>query len=485
MIEPHYALRQALPLPILKATVLYWALLKAASLFVGFPDADEAYYWLWGQHLALSYLDHAPLHAWLQGLVSMGFGWNLLALRLLTIVTAVSVLWILFDWAKRIEPDNWRPRFWLSAALFYSSPIMMIYTTVAIHDRLLVALLVASLHFFGLFFVAWARGEARYRTLYLAAVILGLAVLTKYSGALLGPGVALTVLLRPELRSLLRSPHLYLAAFIGGAIQFPALYWNVVHAGASAELHLAGLSFRGVAASTANLQRLLLESVLLLSPFVVLPMVRFLVQPSATTFPGMLHSAARWTFVASTAVVIVAAFYREVLFYWNIVAYAAFFAAGVWAFRTRLGQALQIGWGAIVSTGLFLHVAVVPFLPTPEAGKFYGWDQVAAQVVAARSEYAVDFLAASNWRDASQLAFAIRDPDVMSLAQGRDAFDFWFDAEAHAGKDAIVMTEAGGAAASHIRLSFARFEKLGTVEIDYFGTTESRFELYLGRGFIP
>jgi hypothetical protein len=25
------------------------------------PIGDEAYYWLWGQHMALSYFDHPPL----------------------------------------------------------------------------------------------------------------------------------------------------------------------------------------------------------------------------------------------------------------------------------------------------------------------------------------------------------------------------------------------------------------------------------------
>jgi 4-amino-4-deoxy-L-arabinose transferase-like glycosyltransferase len=29
------------------------------------PNPDEAYYWLWGQHLDFSYYDHPPLQAWL------------------------------------------------------------------------------------------------------------------------------------------------------------------------------------------------------------------------------------------------------------------------------------------------------------------------------------------------------------------------------------------------------------------------------------
>src|SRR5437764_11809052 len=39
------------------------------------PLGDEAYYWLWGQHPALSYFDHPPLHAWALWAMSMIFGW--------------------------------------------------------------------------------------------------------------------------------------------------------------------------------------------------------------------------------------------------------------------------------------------------------------------------------------------------------------------------------------------------------------------------
>ena len=152
---------ETLPLRALQAVVAYWFAIKIAALFVGEPHSDEAYYWVWGQHLALSYLDHPPFHAWLQGLVSLVLGWSLPAMRFLSVLTSAACLWVFWIWAKRLQPDNPKPRFWLTAALFYSAPMLMLYTTVALHDRVLVLLTLLCIHCFELFFADWTEGRDR------------------------------------------------------------------------------------------------------------------------------------------------------------------------------------------------------------------------------------------------------------------------------------------------------------------------------------
>src|SRR3982751_342128 len=67
---------------------------------------DEAYYWMWGQHLSWSYFDHPPLHAWLLALVSVVAGWHPLSVRLLTWLTLAGVFVIFRDWAKRLAPED-------------------------------------------------------------------------------------------------------------------------------------------------------------------------------------------------------------------------------------------------------------------------------------------------------------------------------------------------------------------------------------------
>jgi len=476
--------RSLLPLSVLKAVVVYWAALKIAALYVGYPHADEAYYWLWGQHPALSYLDHPPLHAWAQTLVARVFGWNLFAVRFLSLLTAAATFWILYVWARRLSSDNWRPRFWLTAALFYSSPLMLLYTTVGIQDRLLVVCALCAIHFFALFLADFRDGKRRYPLLYLGAFLLGLATLTKYSGVLLGIGVAVAIIARNDLRPLLRSPHLYLAAALSILMQAPVLYWNATHGGASAQLHLS-YGFQGVAIGSAHVGQIALESVVFLSPFALIPMVRFVFARGGGGFAGTLHDVGRSVFVVSTLSVLAFAFFRDALFYWNIVAYAMFFAVGAWCYRTAIGQGLQIVWGLALSTALFVHLSLLPILPLPNVESLYGWDQIAAQVKQARSEHDVTFAAATGWRFASQLAYAIGDKDVASLSQQRDGFSDWFDEAGVAGRDAIILVEPGGSRASYVGSRFESLTKLSDVEVDLFGRSETPFELYVGRGFIP
>src|ERR1700709_1140832 len=78
------------------------------------PMGDEAYYWMWGQHLSWSYFDHPPLDGWLQGLVAAIFGWSNFRVRLLTWVTLGGTLYVLWLWSKPLAPDDRTGWFWQS-----------------------------------------------------------------------------------------------------------------------------------------------------------------------------------------------------------------------------------------------------------------------------------------------------------------------------------------------------------------------------------
>ena len=76
-------LQRALGLPVwvFQVFVAILLLLKLGYSLVVPPRGDEAYYWLWGQHLELSYFDHAPFIGWAMAVSDRLFGWNLFALR--------------------------------------------------------------------------------------------------------------------------------------------------------------------------------------------------------------------------------------------------------------------------------------------------------------------------------------------------------------------------------------------------------------------
>lgn len=227
--------------PILLSQVVFFAFL-AVKIYTALnapPVGDEAYYWMWGQKLAWSYFDHPPLHAWLLRLMDVIFGWNLFSLRALTWATFGGSLWILWLFSKRLQPDDAPAWFWPTAAIYVSSPLFFIMTGISFHDHLLIFLCFASGYLFLIFAERWEVTGGGFAWLYAAAAVLGLAVLTKYNGVLLGLGVALFFAARRETRPLFRSPHLYLAALLSVAIQAPVFWWNLTEGFASYRFHLA------------------------------------------------------------------------------------------------------------------------------------------------------------------------------------------------------------------------------------------------------
>ena len=468
----------------------YLIALKLVLVFFAQPQIDETYYWLWGQHLELSYLDHPALHAWLQGLASWLLGWNLFAMRALTLVTSGVTICVLYDWCRRLAGERWLQALCLTIALYYSSPILLIYSSLALIDRLLLVLVMLAVHCLARFGTTWeAEGRLALRWLYGGAVCLGLAVLSKYLGAVAGAAAIVVVLVRPGLRPLLRSPHLWLAAGLALAIQAPTVIWN-------SQSQVTNTAFQLMLSDAPPLQAIrwteivtiLSEALILLSPFCVPAIAVFLFRRSGPGLGGMLHELSRWVFIVSSLglLTLEVVFARDVIAYWNVLAYAAFFGLSAWFIRSRVLQLLQIGYGAVLSTLLVYHFTVFPFLDGRigvRAGDFYGWDRIAAATAAAQASTGAAFVAADNWESGSELAFAMRSPEVVSLSPRIDAYSQWQDEQSLAGQTAVVLEARDSLAALQTR--FDSLELIRSIEAMSWGRPVRSYRLYLGRGFRP
>src|SRR5687768_15088334 len=94
--------RLALEEKLLLFAIVYLVGLKLLYAFWAAPIADEAYYWMWGQHLAIGYFDHPPLLGWIQGLSHLVLGRSPLALRWTSLAALAGTAWIFYDVARRI-----------------------------------------------------------------------------------------------------------------------------------------------------------------------------------------------------------------------------------------------------------------------------------------------------------------------------------------------------------------------------------------------
>ena len=474
------------PLRIVQAVAILFVAFKFAQLSFAGVFMDEAYYWMWGQHPALSYYDHPPLNAWLLGLSSAVFGWNKFALHLPVALAFLADIFALYLISRRIGGASWSHHFWLTLLLFVVTPIYWMMTSVALPDHVLLTACLFAIHFFFGFFQDRAKGGAgASKDLYLGALFLGFAGLAKYNATFLAVGLVLFIVVYD--RALLRQGRLYLAAALTLLMQLPVLIWNINEHFASLEFILQG-RHAGLVARFDGMYPLVLYFLLFVSPFFLIwPMVRF----AFTRKNGIPGSGfARATFLASSIGIVGVAFTTLVLFHWNLVAYAAmlpFLAAFI---RPRWLLVLQALYGIGIAGALFVNYSIMPITDVRGWGDeatawSYGWSDVAEAIAAARAEHSVGFIATADYTTASLLGFATADRDVVSLAARTDEYDYWFDAKAHAGEDALLLGDDWRPLTPEMMRQFSEVTPIATLHTVVHGTDYDTRTIYLAKGFAP
>lgn len=200
---------------------------RLAYLFLNIVDLseDEAYYWDWSRHPALSYYSKGPMVAYLMGISTAIGGDNEFFVRLPAVI--LSTVNMLALW-------------WLGLALFKSErtafycvltfscvPVFQAGAMLLTIDNPLFCFWTLSV----LFLWKAAEGGPRWQWL-LAGVFFGLGMMAKAVMIFLVPSLLLFLLLAPEMRRWLKSPWPWLAILIGLLFFLPQVYWNATHGNA-------------------------------------------------------------------------------------------------------------------------------------------------------------------------------------------------------------------------------------------------------------
>lgn len=211
-------------------------LVRLAIAAVLHPSGDEAYYYLYSQHLNWSYFDHPPLVAWTTGIGPWITGIvSQLTIRLGTVLLYTLTLLLLYlTGARLFSPragfytlliTTLIPIFQLSFGVFNlpDGPLMLFWAA---------SLLCATWEFFPA--TGHYQPSAR---LVLLGLLVGLACLGKYHGFILGLGLVSFCLLSPPHRRVFRSPWLGLSLGCFSLTQLPVLIWNGQHDWVSFRFH--------------------------------------------------------------------------------------------------------------------------------------------------------------------------------------------------------------------------------------------------------
>ena len=480
----------------LATTRVLWPLQLAVGLllllrivFFAFapPIGDEAYYWLWGQRPALSYLDHPPLHAWLLWAMSQLFGWNSLSLRALTWLTLAVTVWVIWAWSKRLAPAAPKPWFWSALLIYLASPLFFVMGALSFNDHLLVVLCLVSAHFFLDFTEAWRSGHRRFGRLYLAAFFLGLALLTKYNAVFLALAFLLFVILDPALRPLLRRSHTYGAAALAILMQAPVLYWNLADGLASYRFHLSDRWGGTMTVDPLNLLLVLAVDVVSLSPFLIVPLLRLLPGGDAGFERSVRRLAVLMLLLSSLTTLAIALVESDSPPYWNILAFPIALPLLVGKFRTRVFFWLHVATGTLL-IGLFVaNLLIAPVRNyvgwwDTVTWSNYDWPRIAGIVAAEHAREPEAFLGATRYTTAAQLGFALHDTSVTDISSRHTEFNYWFDPGVHRGQDTLILA-APFIPPDFARTQFRSFDLIQTIDVTRFGVTVGQYQLYLGKQY--
>ena len=189
---------------------------------------DEAYYALFGEHLAWGYFDHPPMVALMTFLSSLWFS-GTLGVRFCTIVVSCLTLLILWHIIDEDKPDKKKVLLFLS--LSFSILIVNLYGFVTTPDA-------ALLLFSASFLLVYQRylNDKSWKNALLMGLLMALMVYSKYHAFLLLGLVVLSNL------NLLKDGKFYAACFLALMLLTPHIFWQVNADFPSFRYHLSGRS---------------------------------------------------------------------------------------------------------------------------------------------------------------------------------------------------------------------------------------------------
>lgn len=183
---------------------------------------DEAYYWLWAKDLQPGYYDHPPMVALFIRAGTLLAGADPLGIRLLAPLSAALGSWFLWRAAEDFYP--FRHAGLIAAGLFNATLVAGAGAVLMTPDTPLLLFWSAALAGAGRL---WATRDKRWWLGIGAAA--GLALLSKYTAALLVAGFGLWLLTSPEGRRHLRTPWPWAGLALAVLLFAPDIAWNQAH----------------------------------------------------------------------------------------------------------------------------------------------------------------------------------------------------------------------------------------------------------------
>ena len=383
--------------------------------------ADEAYYWVWTQHLAWGYYDQPPFIAWVMAASVAVLGDSELAVRLPTVVAGAAAP--LFLW-KSAGDKRLLLLWWLGV------PSLCWLGWLGTPDATLLAGWALAL-------AGACRGG---RWWLLAGLGAAVAFLSKYSGA----GVLPLLMLAAGPREL-RTPWPWLGAALAAVLVFPNLLWNANNDWVAFAFQFHEGLVSDTPPGLAGAARQVLEQALVLTPLCAAAAVWWVVRTAPTAIRWReaepTDRVVRMAWMSSVPILVfftVAATRDVAEAHWPAIAYVGIglglsHADGILARLTRVGA-----WVGLMITGVLVVHTLTPLwtMTRDPAMRFTEGRIVAAGVASWAYPVGVDqtqrapdgarTVYTERYQEASWVHFYTGIPARRHLACGRqDQYDLW------------------------------------------------------------
>ncbi|MEM7054813.1 MAG: glycosyltransferase family 39 protein, partial [Pseudomonadota bacterium] len=211
----------------LAALALIAVSLLLRALYLGQAELifDEMYYWTYNLYPALSYLDHPPFTAWLIAIGTAIAGDSVFGVRLLHWLLAPLALWLAYSYGKAMGGKTVGL---FCALLIATVPAWFASGFLMVTDAPQMLAWLAALYGF-----QRALIEQKTDGWVIAALAMGLGLLSKYTIAFLVPAVLLFIVINSKLHHWLWNWRTWLAAFVALLLFSPVLIWNAQNEWAS------------------------------------------------------------------------------------------------------------------------------------------------------------------------------------------------------------------------------------------------------------
>jgi 4-amino-4-deoxy-L-arabinose transferase-like glycosyltransferase len=443
---------------------------------------DEAYYWVWSKHFALSYRDKGPLVAWTIALGTRLFGDTVFGVRFFAVLLSAGTAYQLFRLARRLYNDM--TAFWC-VVIAGIVPIFAVGSILMTIDPLSVFFWAWGMN---LAWSAFETGKIRY-WLSLGFVI-GVGFLAKFINAIQLLSVLIFLCWSRPHRHFIFSRQ-SLATLLGFAVSsFPVFLWNMQ----TGWLHIVALQERGgtqhaFAIHPERTLNYLLTSLGVISPFILIGMVIAAIglwrsQSEQTRVKHLLTN-----FLPIQIMYFVLSVNSKVLANWIapslipgivllVVFWRQLFArtpAWRWAGWAALGVA------SVMAVGL--HGLIFFHLPLKRDPfrRAEGWQDFAQHIQNARQKYHPDLLISKNLEPANMMQFYLPDHPFAYLQPapyGSSQFTLWPGYTVNHGTSAFFVAIGDGTLTDKMTEQFNHSQLVDDFWSEHHGRPTTHFRVY-------